>query len=46
MTCMTKGNNRFALAYMRHAGQWTEVYNSLSLKERLQAIQDDPSFQP
>jgi len=41
-----RGDNRFALAYMRHTGQWVEVYDSLSLKECIESIQNDPWFQP
>ncbi len=40
------GNNRFHLAFMRHNGQWVEMYTDLSLDECLAAIRDDPFFQP
>ncbi len=40
------GNNRFHLAFMRHNGQWVEMYTDLSLDECLTAIRDDPFFQP
>jgi hypothetical protein len=40
------GNNRFHLAFMRHTGQWVELYTGLSLDECLAAIRDDPFFQP
>jgi hypothetical protein len=40
------GNNRFHLAFMRHTGQWVEMYTGLSLDECLAAIRDDPFFQP
>jgi hypothetical protein len=41
-----KGGDRFALAYMRHTGRWVEVYDSLSLKQCMKAVRDDPWFQP
>ncbi len=41
-----KGGDRFALAYMRHTGRWVEVYDGLSLNKCMEAIQDDPWFQP
>jgi len=40
------GNNRFHMAFMRHNGQWVEMYTGLSLDECLAAIRDDPFFQP
>ncbi len=40
------GYNRFHLAFMRHTGQWVELYTGLSLDECLAAIRDDPYFQP
>jgi hypothetical protein len=40
------GNNKFALSFMRHTGQWIELYDALSVDECLNAIQDDPWFQP
>ncbi len=36
----------FNLAYMRHTGQWVEIFQDLSLAECLAAIRDDPWFQP
>ena len=41
-----RGENQFALAYMRHTGQWVEIYDTLSLEECLDTIQNDPWFQP
>ncbi|MBV9280079.1 MAG: hypothetical protein JOZ41_08370 [Chloroflexi bacterium] len=38
------GADRFALAYMRHTGQWAEIYPDLSLDECLAAVRDDPFF--
>jgi hypothetical protein len=40
------GEGKFALSYHRHTGAWYEIYPSLSVTECLQAIQDDPIFQP
>jgi hypothetical protein len=40
------GNSRFALSFMRHTGQWVELYDALSVDECLKAIQDDSWFQP
>ena len=40
------GGNRFSLAFMRHTGQWIEVYSNLSVDQCLQAIKDDPFFIP
>jgi hypothetical protein len=40
------GADTFNLSYMRHTGQWWEIYNGLSLEECLKAIQDEPHFIP
>jgi hypothetical protein len=40
------GNGRFAVAFMRHTGQWVELYDALSVDECLKAIRDDPWFVP
>jgi len=40
------GANSFSLAFMRHTGQWIELYSDLSVDECLQAIKDDPFFIP
>jgi len=40
------GNGQFALAFMRHTGQWVELYESLMADECLKAIKDDPWFVP
>ncbi len=37
---------RFHLSYMRHTGQWWEIYTDLSLDECLAAIRDEPHFLP
>ncbi|MCX5873038.1 MAG: hypothetical protein NTY51_07360 [Deltaproteobacteria bacterium] len=38
------GNERFNLVYMRHTGQWNEIYFDLSVEECLTAIRDEPFF--
>lgn len=38
------GNNRFHLSFMRHTGQWIELYTDLSLDECLTSIRDEPFF--
>jgi hypothetical protein len=40
------GNDRFNLAYMRHNGQWNEIFFDLSLEECLAAVRDEPHFLP
>ena len=40
------GNAKFNLSFMRHTGQWIELYTDISVDECLKAIQDDPWFQP
>lgn len=40
------GQNRFNLAFMRHTGEWIEIYHASSLNECLAAIKKDPFFQP
>jgi hypothetical protein len=40
------GENRFNLSFMRHTGQWIEVYPNLLLDKCLDAIKDDPVFFP
>ena len=40
------GNERFNLAYMRHTGNWNEIYYDLSVEECLTAIRDEPHFLP
>ena len=39
-------NDVFNLAYMRHTGQWVEVFKELSLDECLTAVKDEPLFHP
>lgn len=40
------GNEHFNLSYMRHTGQWQELYSDLSLDECLENIRNDPHFFP
>ena len=37
------GDGKFALSFMRHTGQWVQLYESLSVDECLKAIQDERS---
>jgi hypothetical protein len=38
------GDGRFNLAYMRHTGQWWEVFTRLPLDEALAALRTEPYF--
>jgi hypothetical protein len=40
------GNNKFALYFMRHTGEWVGIYDALSVDECMKAIQDDQWFVP
>lgn len=40
------GNERFNLAFMRHTGQWWEIYTDLSVDECLNSIKNEPHFHP
>jgi len=40
------GENQFNLSYMRHTGQWWEIYAGLSLDESIASIRDEPHFIP
>ncbi|MCL0077209.1 hypothetical protein M1O12_04235 [Dehalococcoidia bacterium] len=40
------GNGFFNLSYMRHTGQWWQIYTELSVEECLAAIRDEPHFLP
>ncbi len=40
------GNDLFNLSYMRHTGQWLEIYTGLSVDECLAAVKDDSHFLP
>jgi len=39
-------NAKFALYFMRHTGEWVRLYDTLSVDECMEAIQDDPWFVP
>jgi len=39
-------NERFSLAYMRHTGQWWQVYADLTVDEALKTIREEALFQP
>jgi hypothetical protein len=38
--------DQFNLSYMRHTGQWWELFSGLSLNECIEAINDMPHFTP
>jgi hypothetical protein len=40
------GNGRFNLAFMRHTGQWVELFENQTVDECMTAIKDDPWFVP
>ncbi|MDP2844659.1 MAG: hypothetical protein Q8N79_01105 [Candidatus Methanoperedens sp.] len=40
------GKGLFNLSYMRHTGQWFEIYTGLSVDECLADVKDDPHFLP
>ena len=40
------GDQQFHLSYMRHTGQWWELYPALSVGECFEAIRDEPHFLP
>jgi hypothetical protein len=40
------GDSKFNLSFMRHTGKWVVLHQRLSLGECLEAIKDDPWFQP
>ncbi len=41
-----RGPSSFNIAYLRHTGEWIEVYRNLSLTECLKEIRDGAWFQP
>lgn len=41
-----KGNERFSLSYMRHTGQWVELFTNLTLDECLESIRSEPHYLP
>jgi hypothetical protein len=38
------GNRRFHLSFMRHTGQWIQLYTDLTVEECIETIRDDPYF--
>ena len=38
------GNRRFHLSFMRHTGQWIQLYTDLTVDECIETIRDDPYF--
>ena len=40
------GSDRFHLSFMRHTEEWVELYQNLSLNGCLEAIRNEPYFQP
>src|SRR5260221_11466636 len=38
------GNRRFHLSFMRHTGQWIQLYTDLTVDEGIETIRDDPYF--
>jgi hypothetical protein len=40
------GNSKFSLSFMRHTGKWVVLHERLALDECLDAILNDPWFQP
>ena len=40
------GNNHFALSFRRYTEEWIEIYPNLSVDQCLNAVRDDPLFQP
>jgi hypothetical protein len=40
------GNEAFNLSYMRHTGQWIELFTNLTLDECLESIKNEPHYLP
>ncbi len=40
------GDERFSLSYMRHTGQWVELFTNLTLDECLESIRNEPHYLP
>ncbi len=40
------GNRRFHLSFLRHTGQWIQLYTDLTVDECIETIRDDPYFSP
>jgi hypothetical protein len=39
-------DNQFNMAFMRYTGEWVEVYQDLSFEQCLDAVENDPFFEP
>jgi hypothetical protein len=40
------GDEKFNMAYMRHTGQWWEIFQELTLEDSIHEIRTNPLFQP
>jgi len=40
------GKDRFNLSYMRHTGQWWEIFSEITLDECIKEIKEMPHFMP
>ncbi len=40
------GDDKLALDFRRHTGEWIEIYDAISVDESLQEIQVNPWFMP
>jgi len=40
------GSESFSLSYMRHTGQWVELFTNLTLDECLESIRSEPHYLP
>jgi hypothetical protein len=40
------GDGKFNLAFMRHTGQWVQLFEGQSVDDCMKAIKDDPWFHP
>ncbi|GAC1432081.1 MAG: hypothetical protein PVS3B3_16720 [Ktedonobacteraceae bacterium] len=38
------GNRKFHLSFVRHTGQWIQIYTDLTVDACLEAVRDDPYF--
>jgi hypothetical protein len=41
-----EGDGKFNLSYMRHTGQWWEIYSGRTIDESLTLIREEPHFIP
>lgn len=40
------GNRHFNVSYMRHTGQWWEIFTNLTIDECIETIRNEPHFHP